>query len=125
MFPKKQIGGIFIKIFIFQVTNQNLESFFKIFIVIQCLKLLNTFTKRADRGMLGDAQARWTPDRAVWVRAMAGCAEDTLLSQCLSPPRSKWVPANCHGSLTKMLVDKHPIQGVGILLVASCYGNRS
>ena len=27
--------------------------------------------------------------------------QDTLLSQCLSPPRSKWVPANCQGNLTK------------------------
>ena len=27
--------------------------------------------------------------------------QDTLLSQHLSPPRSKWVPANCQGNLMK------------------------
>ena len=37
--------------------------------------------------------ARWTPDREVWVRVLAGSlccvlGQDTLLSQCLSPPRS-------------------------------------
>ena len=25
--------------------------------------------------------------------------QDTLLSQCLSSPRGKWVPANCQGNL--------------------------
>ena len=29
--------------------------------------------------------------------------QDTLLSQYLSPHRSKWVPANCQGNLTEML----------------------
>ena len=29
--------------------------------------------------------------------------QDTLLSQCLSPTKSKCVPANCQGNLTKML----------------------
>ena len=47
-------------------------------------------------------------DREVRVRALAGSlccvlGQDTLLSQCPSSslPRSKWVPANCQGSLTK------------------------
>ena len=48
----------------------------------------------------------WTPDREVRVRALARslCSvlgQDTLLSRCLSPPRSKWVPATCQGNLTK------------------------
>ena len=46
----------------------------------------------------------------------------------LSPPRSKWVPANCQGNLTKCWevtcdgLASHP-GGVAILLVASCYRN--
>ena len=31
--------------------------------------------------------------------------QGTLLSQCLSPPRSKWVLMNCQGNSTKMLGD--------------------
>ena len=47
--------------------------------------------------IMGDVVAkwltRWTPDREVRVRALAGSlccvlGQDTLLSQCLSPPRS-------------------------------------
>ena len=39
----------------------------------------------------------------VQVRALArsSCCvlgQDTLFSQCLSPPRSKWAPANCQGT---------------------------
>ena len=55
--------------------------------------------------------------------------QDTLLSQCLSPPRSKWVPVNCQGNLTKCWkvtydgLASHP-GGVAILPVASCYRNR-
>ena len=85
---------------------------------------------------------RWTPDREVPVRALAGSlccvlGQDTLLSKCLFPPRSihYWVPANCQGKLTKCwggggggggtcdVLASHP-GGVAILLVASCYGNR-
>ena len=53
----------------------------------------------------------------------------TLYSQCLSPPRSKWVKAKCQGNLTKCWVvtcdgpSTHP-GGVAILIVASCYRNR-
>ena len=43
--------------------------------------------------------ARLTPDRKVWVRALAG----TLLSECLSPPgiTIKWVQVNCQGNPAK------------------------
>ena len=53
----------------------------------------------------------------------------TLLSRCLSPARSKWMPANCQGNLMKCWevtcngLASHP-EGVGILLVASSYKNR-
>ena len=86
----------------------------------------------------GDAVAkwleRWTPDREIQVRALAGSlccflGQDTLLSQCFPPPRSKWVPANCQGNLTKCWVVtcdglvSHP-GAVAIILVVSCYRNR-
>ena len=43
--------------------------------------------------MVAYGLARWTADREVPVRALAGSlccvlGQDTLLSQCLSPPRS-------------------------------------
>ena len=58
-----------------------------------------------------------------------GLEQDTLLSQCLSPPRSKWVPANCQENLMKCCeatcdgLASHP-GGVAILLVSLCYRNR-
>ena len=68
--------------------------------------------------------ARWTPDREVRVRALAGslCCDfqrDTLLSQCLSPSGNltKYWEVTCDG------LSSHP-GGVAILLVASCYGNQ-
>ena len=75
-----------------------------------------------------------TLDREVLVQALAGSlccvlGQDTLLSQCLSPPRRKWVPGNCQGNLTKCWevgcvgLASHP-GGVAILLVASCYRNQ-
>ena len=56
-----------------------------------------------------------------------GLGQDTLLSQCLSPPR--WVPANRWGNLTncgEVTYDglaSSPGE-VEILLAASCYRNR-
>ena len=56
--------------------------------------------------------------------------QDTLLSQCLSPPRSKWVPGNCQGNLTKCWevtcdgLTSHP-GGVAILLVASIHATET
>ena len=50
--------------------------------------------------------------------------QDTLLSQCFSPHRSKWVPANCQGNLTKCWgvtcdgLASHP-GGVAIFFVAT------
>ena len=62
----------------------------------------------------------WIPDRAVWVRAVAGNFErrSSLLSQVYD-----FVSANLIlGGSPEM--DWHLIQwGVEILLVASCYGN--
>ena len=54
-------------------------------------------SRHAD-GKVGGPVASWlvrsTPERAVWVRALAGTlccvlGQDTFLSQCLSPPRCK------------------------------------
>ena len=78
--------------------------------------------------------ARWTPDQEVRVRALdrslcCVLGQDTLLSQWLSPPRGKWVPANCQGNLTKCWevtcygLAWHPGR-IAIFLVASCYRNR-
>ena len=53
--------------------------------------------------------------------------QDTLLSQCVSPPR--WVPANCWlnltncGGVTCDGLASRPGE-VEILLVTSCYRNR-
>ena len=56
--------------------------------------------------------------------------QDTLLSQCLPPPRMyKWVPANCWGNLTNCWgvtcdgLASRPGE-VEILSAASCYGNQ-
>ena len=85
--------------------------------------------------LVGGAVASWlvrsSPDRAVRVRALAGdivlCSWARLLTLTvpLSTKVYKWVPANLMlGSNPAM--DWHPIQeGVEILLVASCHGNRS
>ena len=68
-----------------------------------------------------------TPERAVQVRALAG--QDTLFSQCLSPPRCINGYRQAHGTGEcnaggDPAMDKHPIQGgVEIFLVASCYRN--
>ena len=74
-----------------------------------------------------------TVDSLAWVIAQCCTLRQyTLLSQCLIPflQEYKWVPANCHGNLTKMLggyLRWIGIQSreVAILLVASFYGNRS
>ena len=75
--------------------------------------------------------AGWTPDRKARVRALAGSlccvlGHNTLLSQCLSPPRSINVYQEtfrkCWGVIRDGLTS-HP-GGVAILLVASCYGKR-
>ena len=72
----------------------------------------------------------WTPDHAVWVRALAGALRCVLgnrryliLRVPLSTQVCKWVPANlllgggpCDG------LASHPGR-VKILLVTSCYGN--
>ena len=36
-----------------------------------------------------------------WGHLCGVLGQNTLLSQCLSSPRSEWVPANCQGNLTK------------------------
>ena len=83
-----------------------LMSWLKIILVVQIL-----FSFVFGRGyVVGDKVAwwlaHWTPDREVRVRALGRSlccvlGQDTLLSQCLSLPRSKWVPANCQGNLKK------------------------
>ena len=73
---------------------------------------------------------RSTPERALRVRALAGaivlCSWPRYftLKVPLSTQVYKWVPANSLlGDSPAM--DQHPIhEGVEILLVASCYGNR-
>ena len=72
-----------------------------------------------------------TPERVVWVRALAGdivlfsWARHLSLTVPLSTQVYKWVAANLMlGGNPAM--DWHPIQrGVEILLVASCHGNQS
>ena len=68
------------------------------------------------------------PGQVVRVQASARAPrcvlrQDTLLSQCLSPPRCiNGYQQNVGGNPA---MDWHPIQGgVEILLVASCYRNR-
>ena len=77
-----------------------------------------------------------TPDRAVWVRALAG---DVVLCSCMVKtlychsdslhPRYKWVPANCWRNLTNcggVTCDglaSCPGE-IEILLAASCHRNR-
>ena len=68
----------------------------------------------------------WSPGRVIVLHCVLG--QDTLLSQCLYPPRGKWVLANCQGNLTKccgVTCDGLASQpgGIAIFLVASCYGN--
>ena len=79
---------------------------------------------------------RSSQDRAVRVRALAGgtlccvLGQDTLLSQCLPPPRSingyrRIVGenlTNCWGVTCDGLASRP--EGVEILLAASCYGNQ-
>ena len=74
-------------------------------------------------------------DREVRVRSLAGSlccvlGQDTLLSQCLSPPRSiNRGTSELSGKPDEILgvtcdgLASHP-GGVAILLVASCYRNR-
>jgi len=77
---------------------------------------------------IGGAMASWlvrlSPDRAVRFRARRRIfGQDTLLSQCLSPPR-------CMNGYRRIKCwEGHPAMdssrmGVEILLVASCYRNR-
>ena len=84
---------------------------------------------------VGGAVASWlvrsSPDRAVWVRALAGdivlCswARHLTLKVPLSTQVYKWVPVNLMLEGNPAM-DWHPIQGgVEILLVASCHGNWS
>ena len=88
---------------------------------------------------VGGAVASWlvrsTPDRAVWVRALAGytvlCSWARHLTLTVPPSTQeyKWVPATCWGNLTNCrgltcdALASCP-GGVEILLAASCYGNR-
>ena len=73
-------------------------------------------------------------DTVVQVRGLTGSfccvlGPDTLLSQCLSPPRSVMGTRKLSGKPDKMLgvtcdgLASHP-GGVAILLVASCYRNQ-
>ena len=78
---------------------------------------------------------RSSPDRAVWVRALAGdtvlCswARHFTLAVPFSAQEYKWVPANCWrnltncGEVTCYGLASHPGE-VEILLAASCYRNR-
>jgi len=50
--------------------------------------------------------------------------QDTLLSQCLSPPRCKWVLANLLPGVTLRWTSIPSGWEVEILLVASCYRSR-
>ena len=76
-----------------------------------------------------------SPERAVRVRALAGCivlcswARHLALTVPLSTQAYKWVPANCWGNLTNcdgITCDGLASRpgGVEILLAASCYKNR-
>jgi len=78
---------------------------------------------------------RSSPERAVWVRALAGdivlCswARHFTLIVPLSTQEYKWVQANCWGYLTNCGgVTRDGLascpEGVEILLAASCYRNR-
>ena len=86
-------------------------------------------------GAVTSRLVRMSPDRAVWVRALAG---DTVLCSWarhltlivpLSTQEYKRLPANCWGNLTNcggVTCDglaSHP-GGVEILLATSCYRNR-
>ena len=71
--------------------------------------------------------ARWTSDREVRVQALAGAlccvlGQDTLLSQCLPPPRSINGYQRNAGGVTCDGLASHP-GGIAIFLVA-CYRNR-
>ena len=86
---------------------------------------------------MGGTGASWlvrsSPDRAVWVRALAGdivlCswARHFTLTVPLSTQEYKWVLANCWGNLTNCWgvtcdgLASRPGE-VEILLAASCYG---
>ena len=84
---------------------------------------------------VGGAVASWlvrsSPDRAVWVRALAGGHCVVFLGKTLNSHSASLHPGvqmgtgefNAGGNPA---MDWHPIQGgVEILLVASCHGNRS
>ena len=104
-------------------------------------KPLENFSKFkvAPNPVVGGAVASWlvrsSPDRAVWVRALAGdivlCswARHFTFTVPLSTQEYKWVPANCWGNLTNCWgvtcdgLASRP-GGVEILLAASCYRNR-
>ena len=71
---------------------------------------------------------RWTPDRKVRVRALAGSlccvlGQNTLLSRCLSPPGKPDEMLGGEGGVTCGGLASHP-GGVAILIVTSCKGNR-
>ena len=86
-------------------------------------------------GTVASWLVRLSPDRAVRVRALAGniccvLGQDTLLSQCLSPPWSingYWQIVgenltNCWGVTCNGLA--YRLGGVEILLATSCYRNQ-
>jgi len=96
-------------------------------------------TERYSMFCLGGTVASWlvrsSPERVVWVRALAGdivlCswARHLNLTVPLSTQVYKWVPVNCWGHLTNcrgMTCDGLAScqGGVEILLAASCYRNR-
>ena len=78
---------------------------------------------------------RSSPDRAVWVRSLAGdivlCSWARHLTLTVPPSTQeyKWVPASCWRNLTNCWgvtcdgLASRP-GGVEILLAASCYGNK-
>ena len=88
------------------------------------------------KGVVAKSLARWTPDRAVWARAMA---EDIALcfwtrhftlTVSLCPPRCINGSGELLGQLDIMLgvtrdrLTTHP-EGIAILSAASCYRNQS
>jgi len=95
-------------------------------------------------GVVASWLVRWSPDRAVRVRALAAdivvflqnCLEfwtlwarHLTLTVPLSTQGYKWVPANCWGHLTncgRVACDglASRLGGLEILLAASCYRNR-
>ena len=106
----------------------------KLFVVYFCLLFWGLILLSAWR-RVASWLVRLSPDRAVWVRALAGdvvlcCwSRHFTVTAPLSIQVHKWVPAICGGNLTNcgdVTCDglAFRLGGVGILLAASCYRNQ-